>query len=244
MGAGKPRRVVYWVAAAIVALAVGAGSFFGVRTLTGDGGSATADRKPLPSDWDRYFNEDAARPRFNQEISGILVGPDTGVEPTSGLCGEKAAEPQYAPVERAVGTMLDINPAYLPEGVELSPSVTAVEVVECGGTVISVVKYYHVPDKFSGKDQTGDLLWSGGEFSIWRMLSTRHAFPLDGAADRIGPISVKGRPGVLMRPVMPGGADVGVGNAAIVIAEDFGLTVIQGSGLPLGEFVKIVEGLY
>ena len=86
--------------------------------------------------------------------------------------------------------------------------------------------------------------WSGGNFSIWRMLSDKHTFPLLGAAERMEPITVAGRAAVLMRPVMPEGEDYGLGKMAIVIAEDFGLTAIQGGGLPLGEFIKIAEGLY
>jgi hypothetical protein len=205
----------------------------------------------LPSDSERYFNEDAQKPRFNQEINGILVWPGgpgglstDGVAPKLDLCAETNAESHYAAAENALGTVLDVNPAYLPEGVELSHPWMPADVMECGGTVISVLKYYYVPSKFSQGDQTGYLLWSGGEFSIWRMLSERHAFPLFGAAKRMGPISIAGRSAVLMRPVMPEGMDIGMGDGAIVIAEDFGLTVIQGSGLPLSEFIKVAEGLY
>ena len=242
------RRTLVGSVAVVAALAIGASVFFGVRTLAGDDSGAQAELKP--GWWASYFNEDAQKARFNQEINGILVGPGTdgefgtGVEPELDLCDEMGVKPQPAAAERAVGTVLDVNPVYLPEGVRLSPSATAVEVMECGGTVISVAKYYHVPGKFDEKDTSGLPLWSGGDFSIWRLLSTRHAFPLSGAAERIGPISIKGRPGVLMRPVMPADVDIGMGDAAIVIAEDFGLTVIQGTGLPLNEFIKIAEGLY
>ena len=246
----RPRRWVYWAAAAALVLAVGVGSFLGLRGLTGDDSGVTAQWKPLPPDSERYLNEDARKPRFNQEINGILVGPGesgpglesgAGLEPRSDVC--TGVTPQWVGPEKAAGAVVDFNPSYLPEGV----GTTGAEpegVVECGGTVFSVLKYYNVPSRFSGKGQTGDLLWSGGSFSIWRMLSEKHAFPLMGAAERMGPISIAGRPAVLMRPVMPGGADVGFDGVAIVIAEDFGLTVIQGSGLPLGEFIKIAEGLY
>ena len=244
---GWSRRWAYWAAAVALVLAVGVGSFLGLRALTGDDSGVTAEWKPLPSDSQRYLDEDAQKPRFNQEINGILVGPGgpgesgAGLEPQKDLC--TGVTPQWVGPERATGTVVDVNPSYLPEGVGMAGAEPE-EVVECGGTVISVLKYYNVPSKFSGKNQTGDLLWSGGSFSIWRMLSTEHTFPLFGAAERMGPISIAGRPAVLMRPVMPGGADVGFDDVAIVIAEDFGLTVIQGSGLPLGEFIKIAEGLY
>jgi len=246
---GLSRRWAYWAAAVALVLAVGVGSLLGLRALTDDDSGVAVQRKPLPPDAERYLNEDAQKPRFNQEINGILVGPGesgpglepgAGVEPRTELCTGVA--PQWVDPERAAGTVVDFNPSYLPEGV--GPSGEADGVVACGGTVFSVLKYYNVPAKFSGKDQMGDLLWSGGSFSIWRMLSEEHAFPLMGAAERMGPISIAGRSAVLMRPVMPGGADVGFDDLAIVIAEDFGLTVIQGGGLPLGEFIKIAEGLY
>jgi hypothetical protein len=230
-----------WVTPMVLALVVCATSLLTACGLAGDGSEPTAEPKSVPADWERYFNEDARKPRFDQEINGILVGP-TAPEPDDGaLCA--GVTPQWVTPEGAAGTALDVNPAYLPDGVQLSPSAAAVEVVECSGTAISVIKYYDVPAKYSD-DHEGVLLWSGAGFSIWRMLSTRHAFPLDGAAERMGPITIAGRAGVLMRPVMPADVDVGVGDGAIVIAEDFGLTVIQGGGLPLDEFIKIAEGLY
>ncbi len=227
----------------ILALALGAASFLTACGLTGDGPEPTAEFRGLPADSDRYFNEDARKPRFDQEINGILVGPTAAGPDYSGLCAGPDVELRYLPAGSVVGTELDFEPGYLPEGVQALPSPAAVAVRKCGGTVVSVLKYYHVPSKYSEQHE-GVLLWSGGGFSIWRMLSTIRAFPLSGAAERMEPISIEGRPTVLMRPVMPADVDVGVGDAAIVIAEDFGLTAIQGSGLPLDEFIKIAEGLY
>jgi hypothetical protein len=226
----------------VLALAVGAASLLTACGLAGDGSEPTAQPKSLPADWDRYFNEDARKPRFDQEINGVLVGPTAPEPDDGGLCA--GVTPQWVTPERAAGTVVDVNPAYLPEGVGLSgPPELAIEVVECSGTVISVIKYYNVPAKYSDEHE-GVLLWSGGDFSIWRMLSTTHTFPLFGASERMEPISIEGKPAVLMRPVMPADVDVGVGDGAIVIADDFGLTAIQGGGLPLGEFIKIAEGLY
>jgi hypothetical protein len=227
----------------VLALAVGAASLLMACGLAADGPEPTAEPKSLPADWDRYFNEDARKPRFDQHINGILVGPTAAGPDYSGLCTEVGVTPQWVDPERAAGAVVDVNPAYLPDGVQLSPSAAAVEVMECDGTIVSVLKEYHVPAKYSAPD-VGVLLWSGGGFSIWRMLSTVRAFPLSGAAERMEPISIKGRPAVLMRPVMPGDVDIGMGDMAIVIAEDFGLTAIQGDGLPLEEFIKIAEGLY
>jgi hypothetical protein len=243
MAARRSCGAIYrWATPIILTLAVCAASLLAACGLAGDGSEPTAQPKSLPADWDRYFNEDYQKPRFDQEINGILVGPTAPEPDDGGLCA--GVTPQWVTPERAAGTVVDVNPAYLPEGVGLSgPPELAIEVVECSGTAISVIKYYDVPAKYSDQHE-GVLLWSGGGFSIWRMLSTTDAFPLFGAAERMGPITVAGRPAVLMRPVTPADVDVGVGDGAIVIAEDFGLTVIQGGALPLDEFIKIAEGLY
>ncbi|MGQ9573527.1 MAG: hypothetical protein ACUVV3_10185 [Dehalococcoidia bacterium] len=244
MGIRKSRRLIYWGAAVIVALAVGVGCFLGARTLADDGSGATAEPKALPADWDRYFNEDAQRPRFNQEINGILVGPTAPTPDYGGLCDGPDVELLYPPAGSKVGGDLDFEPGYLPEGVDAHPQPDHVAVRKCSGTIVTVWKEYQVPSKFDQRDPTSAPLWSGGEFSIMRERSTVRAFPLMGAAERMGPITIAGRPAVLMRPVMPEGVDIGMGDMAIVIAEDFGLTAIQGSGLPLSEFIKIAEGLY
>jgi hypothetical protein len=236
----RSRRRLYWAVTAVLALAIGVGSFWGVRALVGGGSEATAERDP--GWWTTYFNQDAQKPRFNQEINGILVGPGDGLEPTSDVC--TGLTPQWTDPEKAKGTVVDFSPSYLPEGVKRAASEPE-SVMECGGTVFSVLRSYDVPAKY-GPDvsPSNPPEWSGGNFSIWRMLSDKHTFPLLGAAERMEPITVAGRAAVLMRPVMPEGEDYGLGKMAIVIAEDFGLTAIQGGGLPLGEFIKIAEGLY
>jgi hypothetical protein len=67
---------------------------------------------------------------------------------------------------------------------------------------------------------------------------------LDGAAERVASTSIKGRLAVVMRPVMPAGVDAGIGAVTIVIADDFGITAIEGDGLPLSEFIRVAESLY
>jgi len=240
MKGSRSRRRLYWVAAATLALAIGVGSFWGVRTLVSGGSEAEAERDP--GWWATYFNEDAQKPRFNQEINGILVGPDDSLGPRSDVC--TGLTPQWGDPEKAKGTIVDFSPSYLPEGVKRAAS-EAESVVECGGTIFSLLRSYDVPAKY-GPDvsPSNPPEWGGGSFSIWRMLDESRSFPLMGAAERMEPITIAGRAAVLMRPVMPEGEDYGLDSLAIVIAEDFGLTAIQGGGLPLGEFIKIAEGLY
>jgi hypothetical protein len=234
----------HWATRMILALAVCAASLLAACGLAGDGSEPTAEPKSLPADWDRYFNEDYGKPRFDQEINGILVGPTAPGPDYNGLCGGPDVELRYLPAGSVVGGDLDFEPGYLPEGVQPLPSPASVAVRTCSGTIVTVLKEYYVPSKVNQEETTGHPVWSGGGFSIMRERTTIRAFPLTGAAERMGPIRIAGRPAVLMRPVMPDGVDIGMGDMAIVMAEDFGLTVIQGSGLPLGEFIKIAGGLY
>jgi hypothetical protein len=244
MAAKRSCGAIYrWAIPIILALIVCAASLLTACGLTGGGAEPTAVLKSLPADWDRYFNEDYGKPRSDQEINGILVGPTAREPDYNGLCAGPDVDSRYLPAGSVVGGDLDFDPGYLPEGVQPVPSPAAVAVRTCSGTIVTVLKEYDVSPKYSDQHE-GVLLWSGGGFSIMRERSSIRAFPLFGAAERMGPITVAGRPAVLMRPVMPAGVDIGMGDMAIVIAEDFGLTAIQGGGLPVDEFIKIAEGLY
>jgi len=90
--------MTYRLAARItLALAVGAASFLMACGLAADGPEPTADLKSLPADWDRYFNEDAQKPRFNQEINGIVVGPSAPAPDYSALCTGPDVQLRYLP---------------------------------------------------------------------------------------------------------------------------------------------------
>ena len=98
MAAAKCRGMTYRLAARItLALAVGAASFLMACGLAADGPEPTADLKSLPADWDRYFNEDAQKPRFNQEINGIVVGPSAPAPDYSALCTGPDVQLRYLP---------------------------------------------------------------------------------------------------------------------------------------------------
>jgi len=228
------RRWIVTASSLAVVVSVGVASFWGVRTYGSDGSPAVAQ----PGDgagWQRTFNEDAQKPQYDQTINGIRVGPKVDYRGPEACQGIKA---EYVPLEKASGTQLDIKPVYLPDGVEL----VRTEAVECGGTLVSVLKEYVVSYRLNPTNAEIPL-WSGGGFTIYRVLGADNVFPLFGAAERFGPTTIKGKAGVLMRPVMPEGIDNGMGFGAIVVKEPFGLTVLQGDGMPLGEFVKVAESL-
>jgi hypothetical protein len=78
----------------------------------------------------------------------------------------------------------------------------------------------------------------GAHFFIARRQGEQ-AIDTHASADRISAATVGGKPAVLVEPIMPGG----YGQCAVIVAEDFGITIVSASGLPLAETVKIAEGL-
>lgn len=247
------RRGLTLLAVAAAALAVGIAAFFAVRSLKGSGGGSpeasgqqtpTTEARVVPTRgpgwWEPYLQEDTTKPRLStQAINGIRVGPDSDLFVNPEVCGD--AKPESVPFERAAGTAMDFVPSYLPEGVELVPGTAGAWA--CGGAIVLVQKSYDVPT-VRNPDDPYTLVWAGGTIVIFREMKGSDSYPLYGAAERIGPTTVAGMPAVLERPVMPNGVDNGISDATLVIKDSFGLTVLQGGGLPLVEFMEIAESLY
>ena len=247
------RRGLTLLAIAVAALAIGIAAFFAVRSLKGSGGSspeASGQETPTtearmaptrgPGWWEPYLQEDTTKPRLStQAINGIRVGPDSDLFVNPEVCGDAQAE--SVPFERAAGTATDFVPSYLPEGVELVPE--TVGAWACGDAIVSVQKSYHVPT-VRNPDGPYTLVWPGGTIVIIREMKGSDSYPLYGAAERIGPATIAGMPAVLERPVTPDGVDNGISDATLVIKDSFGLTVVEGGGLPLVEFTKIAGSLY
>jgi len=79
----------------------------------------------------------------------------------------------------------------------------------------------------------------GADFFIIRYQG-EHAIDISASADRISAGTIGGKPAALVEPITPDG----YGYSMVIVAEDFGITVIAADGLPLEETVKIAEGLY
>lgn len=77
-----------------------------------------------------------------------------------------------------------------------------------------------------------------GDFFIIRYQG-EHAIDINASADRVSPGTINGKPAVLVAPITPDG----YGRSGVIVAEDFGITVVSAFGLPLEETVKIAEGL-
>ena len=87
-------------------------------------------------------------------------------------------------------------------------------------------------------------MWAGGSFSISRRVTEQDQFPLLGAADRATSLEIGGHPAAAMQPVKPKGVDIGFDRMTIVIADDSGITTIDGSGLPFADFIAVAQSLY
>jgi len=96
--------------------------------------------------------------------------------------------------------------------------------VACKGVVVSVEREWVIRSK--------------GHFSIAHRQGEQ-AIAIDASADRVSAATVGGKRAALVKPLAPDG----FGYSMVIVAEDFGLTVIGASGLPIEETVKIAEGL-
>lgn len=97
--------------------------------------------------------------------------------------------------------------------------------VACKGILVSVEREWVI----RGKD---------ADFRISRRQG-EHAIAIDASAERVSAATVGGKPAVLKKPLTA----EGYGRSSVIVAEDFGLTVVSAFGLPLEETVKIAEGL-
>ena len=239
------RKWSTWLSVAVLSLAVGASAFFGVRALAGGTANVVADEGTAagkgPDAVEVAWNEYQQEPSYAQLVNGILVGPDVQRPGTKECDGIERRTPSD---EEIVGADVEVNPAYLPKGVKPFEN----EAVACGKTVVLHAIEYQVPDKVGkGKGSLQsfrDLEWGGGTFGILRMRGIGDSYPLNGPAESVVPTTIKGRPAVLAYPFRPEGIDNGSFEFGIVIKEPFGITTIQGAGLPLAEFIKIAESLY
>lgn len=203
----------------VALVGMGLGSYYAVRSLADDG-DVTAQR-PTVAEIDAALDADRAKARLKSEvINGIRVG--TEAEQASGYCDRKTAPPQYTDPAKAVGTDIEIAPGYLPDGAKEGN----VEAAECGGVLVTVFKTYSLPDL-----RTIDIGRSRVAANVER------SWALYGAAERISPITIDGRTGVLEKPVVPG-----FDATTIVLNEEFGFTLVRAD-LPVEETIKIAESV-
>lgn len=192
---------------------------------------------PLPADpadasTDLYFvykwAEDI-KPRYNQVIAGILIGPD--VVPDWCPPGVKV---EYLPLEAALGMPLDFSPAYLPEDAKESES--EARVLGCGSDPVFAERHYGQP---------GNAVRHGGFIRIHRTLTDVPAVEVERPAERMKEGEIAGLPAVIVEPMLPETyqhwADVTI---AVWDVSGGVLTVVETIGFTLAETTQIAEGLF
>lgn len=160
----------------------------------------------------------AAQPQV-RIVNGIRIGPGA---PGSIEC--RAGEPVDADPRWLVGTPLEITAWYLPAGSVL----VAQHATECHSVNNAAGALYEVRDSSGGVVATLTIGRSVGTLSV----------PTSLPLDRSRPITVAGRPAALV----PGG--VGDGRSMLIVAEDWGVTVLTGQGIDETELLRVAEGLY
>jgi len=179
---------------------------------------------PPLAELERLRQEEASKPKFEGVLNGIrFYARDAPAEEQrkSPCTDAKPEEVQHPDMSAAVGTPMEIVPAYLPAGAEENPP-TFGPVVVCKGIVAWVERRWGVP---------------GGDFNIIRQQGER-ATPIDVPAERLSSATVGGKPAVLVKPLVEG-----YDFATVYLAEDFGITVVSVFGLSMEETIKIAEGL-
>jgi hypothetical protein len=96
--------------------------------------------------------------------------------------------------------------------------------VACKGTVVSAERRWIIRGK--------------GHFYISRRQGDQ-AIATDASRERVSAATVGGKRVVLVDPITPDG----FGQSAVIVAEEFGITIVSASGLPIDETVRIAEGL-
>lgn len=170
-----------------------------------------------------YLDEERRAPVFDGELNGLRIGPS--VNP-SAPC--RPAEVRAASADVSEGTPLEISPQNLPPNSTLYESASSI----CDQQVVVAYREYSIA-------QDPDGAKFGGRLLIVRRLGDQDV-PLQQAATRASATTVLDRPAVAFRPLTP----EGWGPSALAIAEPWGTTTLQATGLSEGELHRIAEGLY
>jgi hypothetical protein len=205
------------------------GAYYGVRLLA-DEGEVRADlppgMAPALAEFEASLQADRLKPRLDDAvINDIHVGVDVRSEyGGSGYCNSDTAPPEYTDPAAAKGTELEIPSGLVTAAFREAYS----EAVECGGVLIAVERMYNMPPPTEAGVTIDRLRVLPGEERAWNLY---------GAAERIGPITVGSKKGVVERAIKPP-----FDTTTIILYEGFGMTVVRAD-LSVEETAKIAEGL-
>jgi len=218
------KRLILGVFLAAVAAAVTASALV---VMGQGGGDETGGEGPdIRLELERLRLEEAAKPTFEGVVNGIrLYGPDADAAlQRKDACSDASREQvEHLTMSAVAGTPMEIVPTYLPAGAEeVAPMLPP---VACNGTLVSVERQWIIRDK----DADFFIAHRQGE----------QAIDIDASAERVSAATVGGKRAALVAPLTP----QGYGYSMVIVAEDFGLSVVVAFGLPIEETMKIAEGL-
>jgi hypothetical protein len=190
---------------------------------------APPDTTVIPADQWRQIAEELA----SEWHKPHLTGPFHGF-----IFGQRQADPclqgrwsRYADPAAAKGYPVYVDPAYLPPGaVELAyDDEEEPAVVACNGVPYIVIRQFSAP---------------GGTVLIRREINPNRQVEATHPAHLVEAAQVAGKPAVLFKPAPVGGLmALYITRPAVILAEDFGVTIIRGEGVALEELLRIAERL-
>ncbi len=187
----------------------------------------------------RYLNEDAAKPRFDQVVNGIRVGPTVAYDGAP-PCAPGAAT--LVGAAEANGTPLE-TPFQPGRG-----TLQRDDTIACNGALVAhELEYYTAPDpNLDANLRSGRARWEtsahGTALSIYRSLTSAPAWNCGIAADRWYAGSIKGMPAAIARPAH----DIGLGVSTIVIWDPKAgvQTTLVATNMTIGQLTAFAEALY
>lgn len=183
-----------------------------------------------------YENAERQKPRYDQVINGIAIGPSVP-EPAQQACLREET-PDAADV---AASRVAFRPRWLPDGSLLDHERTAA----CGGVaVLFQQRFYVPPDESADADirsgrKTYFEVGHGGGFTIRRELLSEPYARSDLASERWTATKVAGRPAAIAKPMLEG-----FGESSVVVWDDGVQTTIEADGLTVDDILRIAEGLF
>lgn len=183
-----------------------------------------------------------AKPRYNQLVGEILVGPD--IDMGGDLC-TGTTKPDDITFDSIIGSRVELSPAYLPPGAQADEHT---ESLACEGEPSFATTLYMIPpnEADSRRVKAGEITWfeaqHGGSVTLHRRVRPEASFQSFNPSERMRAGTVAGLPAVLVEPMFA----EGYGEAEVIVwdAESSTMTVVQTTDFTLDEAVKIAEGLF
>ncbi len=215
-----------WVILGVFLAVVACGITAGAVVVVGQGDQPPEGVPDIVLEWEAARQEEEAKPRFEGVVNGIRLyrtGAEPAVHRESACNYVKPEELEYVTISEVAGTPMEIVPTYLPAGAEeIAPMWPP---MICKGILANVEREWIMRHE-------------GANFFIARRQGEQ-AIDINASADRVSPGTINGKPAALVAPITPDG----YGQSMVIVAEDFGITIVSAFGLPLEETVKIAEGL-